>query len=242
MPRRQTIDADFSGVDCSSLRTPRSPDAYVHQDGVNGDGRRRSSAPLRLPAHGLPADDWVAIFLKSYGPGDVASGSCQCPLRSAARSRRGSGTGMRTAGTCTSAPTPSARPRRGRASDRAVRHVFLEADHDGPDVLAALDDAAICRRRPTCCIPRRIGSTSAGDVTASTATRRALQKRLARELETDPAATPCAQTTGCLGFSTTSTCDPYHVRSCTAPRQCAGARGLSRCASALAASRARFRA
>jgi hypothetical protein len=93
--------------------------------------------------------------------------------------------------------------RRSRTRDAigAIRHVFLEADHDGPAVLAR---AAERRDLPT---PSYVLTSSPGrlhifwrgtgfDILGV----EALQQRLARELGTDPAATPVSQTTRLPNF------------------------------------------
>ena len=58
-----------------------------------------------------------------------------------------------------------------------------------------------CRRRPTSCTPRRIGLHVLWRVTGFTKESvEALQKQLARELQTDKVATSCAQITRLPGF------------------------------------------
>jgi hypothetical protein len=93
--------------------------------------------------------------------------------------------------------------RRARTRDAiaAIRHVFLDADHDGAQVLATLAS----RRdvpRPSYVVqssPNRIHILWRASGFTCDAVE-ALQKRLARELATDPAATSCTQMTRLPGF------------------------------------------
>lgn len=84
--------------------------------------------------------------------------------------------------------------KRTRESIGAVRHVFLEADNDGPVVLARIaarsdlpDPSYVLHSSPNRVhVFWRVVGFSPTHVEA-------LQKQLARELETDPAATPVTQ-------------------------------------------------
>jgi hypothetical protein len=93
--------------------------------------------------------------------------------------------------------------RRSRTRDSigAIRHVFLEADHDGPAVLAKVADRSDLPE------PSYILHSSPNRVHIFWHVNgfepeqvEALQKRLARELGTDIAATPASQTTRMVGF------------------------------------------
>jgi hypothetical protein len=90
---------------------------------------------------------------------------------------------------------------RRRTAIGAIRHVFLDADHDGPAVLAAI--AARGDLPPLSYVlhssPNRVHVfwRVAGFTIEHV---EALQKQLARELDTDPAATSCSQTTRLPGF------------------------------------------
>jgi len=96
------------------------------------------------------------------------------------------------------------RPRkvsRRRTAIGAIRHVFLDADHGGPAIVAAI---AARRDLPP---PSYVLHSSPNRVhvlwrvTGFTIERvEALQKQLARELATDSAATSCSQTTRLPGF------------------------------------------
>ena len=83
-----------------------------------------------------------------------------------------------------------------------IRHVFLEEDADGPGLLAALTT------RPDLPPPSYVLHSSPGRVHVfwrvrgfDAGTVETMQKRLARELRSDTAATSCAQTTRLPGFA-----------------------------------------
>ena len=195
------------------------------------------AAPIRFLRTAYDAADWIAVFLKTYRTGDVAQRVV--PVSAATQSAL---SGV--------APTPErerlervrqrqrrcARPLAGPgASIAAVRHVFLEEDGDGPGLLAALTT------RPDLPPPSYVLHSSPGRLHVLWRTRHfergdveALQKRLARELDTDSAATSCAQTTRLPGFV-----NHKHERPVARPRRVsasanrAGARRLSRSDAAL---------
>lgn len=160
-------------------------------------------APIRFLRTQFMPDDWVAILLKSHDTGGtaqrvgpvslIASPKFQAWLR-AENARRFS------VFVSVNAIRPQ-RKARTREAIGEIRHVFLDADRDGPAVLAA-----IAARRdlpsPNCVVhtsPNRLhvlwrvtGFTKEGV--------EALQKQLAGELGTDRAATSCAQVTRMPGF------------------------------------------
>lgn len=178
-----------------------------------------------LPAHLHPPNveflrvafepaDWVAVFLKSYGDGRVAqrlasvdwvaSDSVQAWLRAMNAHHLNVYVSV-------NAFRPSAR-RRTRACVAAIRHVFLEADADGAQVLARIEQR---RDLPS---PSYVLHSSPNRVhvfwrvagfTAETV--EPLQKQLAAELGTDPAATPVTQNTRLPGFFNYKHPDPYMV-------------------------------
>lgn len=93
------------------------------------------------------------------------------------------------------------RPVARRAAIDTIRHVFLEIDQDGPRLLAA-----IASRRnlppPSYVIessPNRLHALWRVSAFTTDGVER-LQKHLAHELGTDPAATPCSQTTRVPGY------------------------------------------
>lgn len=160
-------------------------------------------APIRFLRTQFMPDDWVAILLKSHDTGGtaqrvgpvslIASPKFQAWLR-AENARRFS------VFVSVNAIRPQ-RKARTREAIGEVRHVFLDADREGPAVMAA-----VAARRdlpsPSCVIhtsPNRLhvlwrvkGFTKEGV--------EALQKQLAGELGTDRAATSCAQVTRMPGF------------------------------------------
>jgi len=160
-------------------------------------------APLRFLHAGYQPDDWVAVFLKAYDTGGTAqrvgplswvtSPRFQAWLRSRNAARWNVYVSVNVL-------TPTKRSRT-RDAVRAIRHVFVEADHDAPGVLAAI------AARPDLPPPSYVLHSSPNRahvfwrVTDFTSDRvEALQKQLAHELDTDQAATSCSQTTRLPGF------------------------------------------
>lgn len=161
------------------------------------------NAPIRFLRTQFMPDDWVAILLKSHDTGGtaqrvgpvslIASPKFQAWLR-AENARRFS------VFVSVNAIRPQ-RKARTREAIGEIRHVFLDADRDGPDVLAAITS----RRdlpHPHCVIhtsPNRLHVLwRVSGFTKETV--EALQKQLARELGTDTAAVSCAQVTRMPGF------------------------------------------
>lgn len=160
-------------------------------------------APLRFLRTAFQPDDWVAVFLKSYETGRTAQRVGPVSLIAEARFQAWLRWRNLTRWNVYVAVNAIAPGRRSRTRDAvaAIRHVFVEADEDGPQVLAALNSR---RDVPS---PSYVLHSSPNRVhvfwRASGFTRdavEALQKLLARELRTDPAATPCTQTTRLPGF------------------------------------------
>lgn len=160
-------------------------------------------APLRFLHTAFQPDDWVAIFLKSYetghvqqrvGPLDwVMHPRFQAWLRFKNSQKYNVYCGV-------NAIAPWKRTRT-RNSVGAVRHVFLEADRDGQTVLARI------AARSDLPAPSYVLHSSPNRVHVlwrvtgfEPNQAEALQKRLARELDTDPAATPATQTTRLVGY------------------------------------------
>src|SRR5262249_54436351 len=171
-------------------------------------------APLVFLETAYQPEDWVAVFLKSYetaataqrvGPRAlVADPRFQAWLRWRNQAHWSVFLGV-------NAIAANRRSRR-RDAVAAIRHVFLDADHDGPQVLAAI---AARRDLPP---PSYVLHTSPNRVhifwrvagfTAHTV--EAVQKLLAAQLGTDPAATPCTQTTRMPGFFSHKRATPHLV-------------------------------
>jgi hypothetical protein len=104
--------------------------------------------------------------------------------------------------------------RRNRTRDAicAVRHVFLDADDDGPAVIARIET------RPELPSPSYILHSSPNHVHIFWRVAgfdhdsvERLQKQLARELQTDPAATPVTQNTRLPGFFNHKRAKPHLV-------------------------------
>ena len=160
-------------------------------------------APLRFLQTAFHPEDWVAIFLKSYetgrvmqrvGPVDwVMHPRFQAWLRFKSLSGFNVYCGV-------NAIAPWKR-KRTRECIGAVRHVFLEADHDGSVVLARIAGRPDLPK-PSYVLqssPNRVHvfwrATGFGPTHVET-----LQRQLAHQLETDPAATPVTQASRLPGF------------------------------------------
>ncbi len=151
-------------------------------------------APIRFLETAYQPDDWVAVFLKSYETGRTAQRVGPVSLITDARFQgwlRAENAGRANVYISVNATTPGRRSRT-RDAIHAVRHVFLEAAIDGRADLP----------RPSYILhssPNRVHVFwRATHFTIDLV--EALQKQLARELHTDPAATPCSQTTRLPGF------------------------------------------
>jgi len=161
------------------------------------------AAPLRFLETAFQPDDWIAVLLKSYengrstqrvGPVSLfASPRFQAWLRSqnAAAYNVYVSVNVLAAG----------QRERTRAAVREIRHVFLEADHDGAEVLATLAarrdlprPSYVLHSSPNRChIFWRTLGFRVDEV-------QTLQRELAEQLNTDRSATPCTQMTRLPGF------------------------------------------
>ncbi len=160
-------------------------------------------APLRFLHTAFRPDDWIAVLLKSHDTGGsaqrvgpmslIASPRFQAWLR-AENARRFS----------VFVSVNAIRPQRKARTREAIgdiRHVFLDADRDGPAVLAAIQ-ARQDLPPPSCVIhtsPNRLHVLWRADGFMKDQVE-VLQKRLAADLGTDKAATSCAQVTRMPGF------------------------------------------
>jgi hypothetical protein len=160
-------------------------------------------APLRFLRTAFEPDDWVAILLKSHDTGGTAQRVGPLSLIVNPRFQawlRAQSARRFSVFVSVNAIRPQ-RKARTRDAIGEIRHVFLDADRDGPSVL----DAIRSRRDlpvPSCVLhssPNRLHVLwRAKGFTRETV--EVLQKQLARELGTDKAATSCAQTTRLPGF------------------------------------------
>lgn len=172
------------------------------------------AAPLRFLETGFEPDDWVAIFLKSYDKNGVAQRVGPVSWIQSERFQR-----WLRAMNCrkysvfvsVNAVTPGRRSRT-RDDIGAVRHVFLDADGDGSAALSCVDAR---RDLPP---PSYVMHTSLNHVHLFWRVTgfdhdlvERLQKQLARELGTDPAATPVTQNTRLPGLFSQKRAEPYLV-------------------------------
>jgi DNA primase RepB-like protein len=147
--------------------------------------------------------DWVAVFVKSYASGRVAQRvgpvrwavSEQCQSWLLQMNALGFNVYVSVNGIA------SGRRTRTRESIASIRHVFLEADQDGAAVLSSAE------RRSDLPSPSYVLHSSPGRLHVfwraigfDGVYVERLQKQLANELQTDPAATPITQTTRLPGF------------------------------------------
>jgi len=148
-------------------------------------------------------DDWVAVFLKAYDTGRVCQRVAPVPMFSEPRWQawlRVMNAYRFNVYVSVNAMTPGRRERT-KGAVSAVRHVFLDADHDGLAVLQGVESRPDLPR-PSCVIhssPGRLHVLWRVRGFSSEGVER-LQKHLARELGTDLAATACSQTTRIPGF------------------------------------------
>ena len=148
-------------------------------------------------------DDWIALFLKSYASGRVGQRVLPVALATTGRIQewlhRENESGMNLYVSLNAvAPQQTSRH---RAAIRTIRHVFVDVDQRGEDVL---DDIS---RRHNVPLPSYVLHTSPQRLHVLWRVTRfvpdtseALQRHLARELHADTAATSCAQLTRLPGF------------------------------------------
>ena len=168
-------------------------------------------APLRFLRTGYEPADWVAVFLKTYRTGETAQRVVS--VSEATSPRFQSWLRRRNANSWNVYVSVNAvRPGRSRSRDAicGIRHVFLEEDADGPGLLASLTT------RPDLPPPSYVLHSSPGRIHVfwrvrgfDAGTVETMQKRLARELRSDTAATSCAQTTRLPGFANYKRLTPF---------------------------------
>jgi hypothetical protein len=173
-----------------------------------------SAAPVRFLRTAFEPDDWVAIFLKSYETSSVAQRAGAVSWLQSDRFQRwlrAMNARKYSVFVSVNAITAGRRSRR-RNAIGAVRHVFLDADSDGPALLSRLNTR---RDLPPVSY---VLHTSPNHVHLFWRVAgfdhdlvERLQKQLARELGTDPAATPVTQNTRLPGFFNQKRAQPHLV-------------------------------
>jgi hypothetical protein len=171
------------------------------------------AAPICFLNTAYDAADWIAVFLKTYRTGEVAqrvmpvSAVVRPPFQAWLRHLNAQGWNV-----YVSVNAVRAGRSRTRQSIASVRHVFLEVDTDGPGLLANLTT------RPDLPPPSYVLHSSPGRLHVFWRARgfdceeiELVQKRLARELDTDSAATSCSQTTRLPGFVNHKHTKPWPV-------------------------------
>ena len=171
-------------------------------------------APIRFLRILFAPTDWVAIFLKSYERSGVAQRVGPVSWVQSDRFQRWLRAMNARRYNVFVSVNAIASGRRSRTRDAigAVRHVFLDADDDGPAVIARIE------RRPELPSPSYILQSSPNHVHVfwrvtdfDPSAVELLQKQLARELRTDPAATPVTQNTRLPGFFNHKRAQPHLV-------------------------------
>jgi hypothetical protein len=172
------------------------------------------NAPVQFLRTVFEAGDWVAILLKSGRRSEVHQRVG--PLSRIHSDRfqrwlRAMNAHQFNVFVSVNAISPGRRSRR-RNAIGAVRHVFLDADDDGPAVIARIDAR---RDLPS---PSYVLQSSPNHVHVfwrvtgfEPGAVELLQKQLARELRTDPAATPVTQNTRLPGFFNHKRTEPHLV-------------------------------
>ena len=172
------------------------------------------AAACRAGHQGLSTGSWLAVFLKSYATGRVAqrvgpvSWTSHQRFQSWLRAMNAHRFNVYVSVNAVAAGK-RARTRDAMAS---VRHVFLEADRDGDAVFARV------QARSDLPPPSYVLHSSPGRVHLFWRVTgfdgiyvERLQKQLANELDTDPAATPITQTTRLPGFLNHKHSEPHLV-------------------------------
>jgi len=170
-------------------------------------------APLRFLSTGYEPTDCIAVFLKTYRTGDTAQRIVSVPDAASPRFQ-GWLRYLNAQHWNVYVSVNAVRPGRSRTREAIedIRHVFLEEDSDGLGLLAALTT------RSDLPPPSYVLHSSPGRVHVFWRVRgfdsdavETVQKRLARELRSDAAATSCAQTTRLPGFANHKRDAPWTV-------------------------------
>lgn len=160
-------------------------------------------APLRFLRSAFQPDDWIAVLLKRHDTGEAVQRVGPVDMVLDERFQgwlRFKNAHRFDVFVSINALTPGRRSRT-RESVTTVRHIFLDADHDADRVLGAIS------RRSDVPAPSVVVHSSKGRAHVlwrvegmSVERAEALQKQLARELDTDRAATSTSQMTRLPGF------------------------------------------
>jgi hypothetical protein len=170
--------------------------------------------PIRFLTTAFEPEDWVAIFLKSYDTGCVAQRVGPVSWVKSERFQRWLiAMNARKHNVFVSVNgIVSGRRSRTRDAIGAVRHVFVDADRDGAVVLSRVEE------REDLPEPSYVLHSSPNRVHLFWRVRgfdhdsvECLQKQLASELQTDPAATPVTQNTRLPGFFNHKRAQPHLV-------------------------------
>jgi hypothetical protein len=162
-----------------------------------------SASAMQFLRTAFEADDWIAVFLKSYETGRAVQRVGPVSLFLEPRLHawlRAMNARRYNCYVAVNSIKPGVRART-KDSIGAVRHVFLETDENGEqlvETIAGRHDLP----PPSYTIessPNRLHVLWRVTGFTTEAVER-LQKHLARELGTDPAATPCSQTTRIPGY------------------------------------------
>lgn len=172
------------------------------------------AAPVRFLKTAFEPEDWIAIFLKSYERSGVAQRVGPVSWVQSERFQRWLRAMNSVEYSVFVGVNAIATGRRSRTRDAigAVRHVFLDADEDGLAVLSRVE--ARQDLPPLSYVlntsPNHVHLFwSVTDFDRHLAER--LQKQLARELGTDPVATPVTQNTRLPGFFNHKRARPHLV-------------------------------
>jgi hypothetical protein len=160
-------------------------------------------APVHFIRTAYESEDWIAVFLKSYATGRVVQRVGPASLVMSTRFQkwlRRENHGLANVYVSVNAVRPGQLTRTRRAV-RDIRHIFAEADHDGDQMVRTID-ARSDLPRPSYLLHSSPNRVHVFWRASGFAVGRAesLQKRLARELRTDTAATPVSQMTRLPGF------------------------------------------
>jgi hypothetical protein len=160
-------------------------------------------APRRFLHTAYHADDWVAVLLKSHEIGKTTQRVVPVSLLTDARFQawlRAMNAAHANVFVSVNAMAHGQRSRT-RAALGAIRHIFLDADHDARSVLASVKARADLPPLSYVLHSSPHRAHLLWRVTGFTPeAAEALQKQLARQLGTDIAATPSTQTTRLPGF------------------------------------------